>query len=185
VSVDWLTALTPIYASGAGLRSMASFSVNIPGLNITVTFTPRMFANAINTSTRTTIQQAMRRTSPRTFAVLLRAAWKLHINHLDLLSAWRPMLGSRLHKMGDALDVVYFDDNAEHIHEDITNKHKLPHHQTPDNHPFPTDAGGKKLSALYDELNKDSESMHGAIYTPWINWVLPHDTHMHITVKDE
>ena len=178
--VDWLSALAPIYASGNGSRSMAPFTVVVDSLGIKVKFIARSLANAVNTSNRTTIQQALRRTSPRTFAVILKAAWQLHIDEISLSSSWRPMLGSRLHKMGVGLDVTEIDDSAEHINFTIHN-----HSHSDRGHPFPTGAGGQKLARLYQELNGDSKVLHNAVYTPWINWVEPHDTHMHVTVKDE
>jgi hypothetical protein len=180
VAVDWRATLAPIYATGAGSRSMASFTIEIPNLGITLAFGARALANAINTSDDTTVQQAIRRTSPRTFAAVLKAAWRLHIDKLGLSSSWRPMLGSRLHKMGDGLDVTSFEDSLEHIAFTIHN------HGAADRlHPFPTGSGGQMLAKLYAELNGDSETLHGAIYTPWVNWVEPHDTHMHITAKGE
>ncbi|RAR59941.1 hypothetical protein C7401_11070 [Paraburkholderia unamae] len=180
IAVDWLATLAPIYAAGAGSRSMAPLTVEIPTLGITLTFIGRALANAINTSDNTTIQQAIKRTSPRTFAAALKAAWRLHIDKLSLSSSWRPMLGSRLHKMGDGLDVTSFEDSLEHIDFTIHN-----HGAGDRNLPFPTSSGGQKLAKLYAELNRDSETLHGAIYTPWLNWVEPHDTHMHITAKGE
>jgi hypothetical protein len=180
LAVDWLATLAPIYAAGADSRSMASFTVEIPTLGITLTFVAKALANAINTSDNTTVQQAIRRTSPRTFAAVLKAAWRLHIDKLGLSSSWRPMLGSRLHKMGDGLDVTSFEDSLEHIGLTIHN-----HGAADRKQPFPTSPGGQKLAQLYAELNGDSETLHGAIYTPWVNWVEPHDTHMHITAKDE
>jgi hypothetical protein len=180
VSVDWATTLQPIYESGENSRSFASFSVQIPALGITVKFAARAVANAINTSTRTTVQQALRRTSPRAFAAILKAAWRLNIDTVDLSSSWRPMLGSRLHKMGVGLDVTEIVDSSDNIDFLIHN-----HGSADRNHPFPTSAGGQKISRLYQELNGDSEVSSGAVYTPWVNWVEPHDTHMHITVKYE
>ncbi|CAD6560529.1 hypothetical protein LMG27952_07159 [Paraburkholderia hiiakae] len=180
VHVDWLATLAPIYAAGEGSRSMAPFTIEIGDMAITLAFISRALANAINTSTNTTIQQALRRTSPRTFAAILRAAWRLHIDKLSLSSSWRPMLGSRLHKMGVGLDVTEIDDSVDHVNFTIHN-----HSHADRGHAFPQGSGGQKLARLYQELNGDSEVMHGAVYTPWVNWVEPHDTHMHITVKDE
>jgi hypothetical protein len=40
-----------------------------------------------------------------------------------------------------------------------------------------------KLAALYAELTGESEVSGQEVYTPWVHWVVPHDTHMHITVK--
>lgn len=187
LQVDWQTTLAPIYTAGADSRSMESFTVEIDNLGITLIFTARALANAINTSNSTTIQQALRRTSPRTFAAILKAAWRLHIDKLSLSSSWRPMLGSRLHKMGIGLDVVRFDDDAENIHMVVNNNHAYGNHQgkTHDDNPFPTTSGGQELSRLYAELNGDASTIPNAVYTPWMNWVEPHDTHMHITVKDE
>lgn len=178
LEVDWLVTLTPIYAAGAGSRSLEKFNVEIPTLGIMLVFGYGAVANAINASNSTTVQQALRRTSPRAFAAILKAAWRLGINTVDFSSSWRPMLGSRLHKMGVALDVTEFVDSADHIDFRIHN-----HSAVDRNHPFPSSAGGQKLSQLYQELNGDGEVMHGAVYTPWVNWVQPHDTHMHITVK--
>jgi hypothetical protein len=180
VSVDWATALQPIYGAGQNSRSFDSFSVQITALGITVKFAARAVANAINTSALTTVQQALRRTSPRAFAAILKAAWRLNIDTIDLSSSWRPMLGSRLHKMGVGLDVTEIADSAENIDFLIHN-----HGAADRNHPFPTSSGGQKISRLYQELNGDSEVSAGAVYTPWVNWVEPHDTHMHITVKYE
>ncbi|WOD18753.1 hypothetical protein [Paraburkholderia kirstenboschensis] len=177
--VDWVAVLQPIYGAGAGSRSMAPFSVRVDALGITVTFTARAVANAVNTSSRTTVQQALRRTSPRAFAAVLKAAWRLHISSVDFSSSWRPMLGSRLHRMGVALDVTHFDDADENIHFTI---HNHDHHDR--NSPFPVDPGGQKLAALYRELRADQQTMPAAVYTPWLNWVIPHDTHMHVTVKE-
>lgn len=182
--VDWLATLRQIYDLGKDLRSMIPLSVTLDGFNITLDFIYTAFANAINTSARTTVQQALRRTSPRTFAVLLRAAWKLHINRITLNSSWRPMLGSKLHKMGDALDVWHFDDDAENIHERIDNSEDYITHP-PDDHPFPTNPKGQKLKNLYDEMKSDSQAKGADIYTPYENWKEYHDDHMHITVKDE
>jgi len=180
VQVDWLTTLAPIYAAGEGSRSMAPFTVEIGNLGITLTFIARALANAVYTSDSITVQQALRRTSPRTFAAILKAAWRLHIDKLSLSSSWRPMLGSRLHKMGVGLDVTEIDDSAEHIDFTIHNRSHADR-----NRPFPTSTGGQKLARIYQELIGDAEVMDGAVYTPWVNWVEPHDTHMHITVKDE
>jgi hypothetical protein len=180
LDVDWTTALGPIYSAGVGSRSMDSFSVTIQKLGITLTFSPRALANAINTSEHTTVQQALRRTSPRTFAALLKASWQLHIDQIALSSSWRPMLGSRLHKMGVGLDVVRVDDTVEKISFTIRNRGKGDRGKS-----FPDTISGKKMSDLYKNLNRDSEISPGAVYTPWVNWVIPHDTHMHITVKDE
>ncbi|CAD6539785.1 hypothetical protein LMG28727_03682 [Paraburkholderia kirstenboschensis] len=157
---------------------MAPFSVRVDALGITVTFTARAVANAVNTSSRTTVQQALRRTSPRAFAAVLKAAWRLHISSVDFSSSWRPMLGSRLHRMGVALDVTHFDDADENIHFTIHN-----HGSQDRNHPFPQNSGGRKLAALYTELTGNSEVETGMVYTPWVHWVLPHDSHMHVTVK--
>ena len=178
VAVDWMTILQPIYTAGANSRSMAPFSVQIADLGITVLFADRALANAINTSNNTTIQQALRRTSPRTFAALVKAAWRLHIDTVSVSSSWRPMLGSSLHKMGVGLDVVRFDDGDENIHFIVHN-----HGHQDRNHAFPTSPGGQKMAALYQELTGDHEVSGSAVYTPWINWIQPHDTHMHITVK--
>ncbi|AJX14650.1 hypothetical protein [Burkholderia ubonensis] len=180
VTVDWSTTLRPIYGAGENSRSMDSFNVQISALGITLKFAARAVANAINTSTRTTVQQALRRTSPRAFAAILKAAWRLNIDTVDLSSSWRPMLGSRLHKMGVGLDVTQIVDSAENINFSIRN-----HSHADRNHPFPTSSGGQKISRLYQELNGDNEVSAGAVYTPWVNWVEPHDTHMHITVKYE
>ncbi|HZZ06630.1 hypothetical protein [Paraburkholderia sp.] len=176
--VDWMAVLQPIYAAGANSRSMAPFNVRIVELGITVSFADRALANAINTSNRTTVQQALRRTSPRTFAALLKAAWRLHIDTVAVSSSWRPMLGSSLHKMGIGLDVVRFDDGQENIHFLIHN-----HGPYDRNHAFPTGPAGQKMAALYQELTADHEVSGSAVYTPWINWIQPHDTHMHVTVK--
>ncbi|PRX22421.1 hypothetical protein B0G75_12727 [Paraburkholderia sp. BL18I3N2] len=180
VHIDWLVALAPLYASGNGSRSMASFTVEITILNITLIFSARALANAINTSAHTTVQEALRRTSPRTFAAILKAAWRLHINTVSLSSSWRPMLGSRLHKMGLGLDVTKIEDSAEHVTFTIHNSATTDRGQH-----FPTGAAGQKMARLYQELNGDHEVLGGAVYTPWVNWVEPHDAHMHITVKDE
>jgi hypothetical protein len=176
--VDWMTVLQPIYATGANSRSMAPLNVRIAELNITMSFAERALANAINTSNRTTVQQALRRTSPRTFAALLKAAWRLHIDTVAVSSSWRPMLGSSLHKMGIGLDVVRFDDGEENLHFLVRN-----HGIQDRNHAFPTGPAGQRMSALYQELIGDHEVSGSAVYTPWINWIQPHDTHMHITVK--
>lgn len=178
VTVDWANALRPIYSAGVGSRSLDAFSVQILALGMTLKFAARAVANAINASTTTTVQQALRRTSPRTFAAILKAAWRLNIDTVDLSSSWRPMLGSRLHKMGVGLDVTEIVDSAEHINFRIHN-----HSHADRNHPFPNDLGGQKIARLYQELNGDSEVSAGAVYTPWVNWVEPHDTHMHITVN--
>jgi hypothetical protein len=177
-AVDWATVLAPIYASGAGSRSMDRFSVTIDQLGITVTFANRALANAINTSNRTTVQQALSRTSPRTFAAILTAAWRLHIDTVMLSSSWRPMLGSILHKMGVGLDLTEFVDSAENIDFLVHN-----HGAQDRNRPFPQTTGGQKLAALYAELTGESEVSGQEVYTPWVHWVVPHDTHMHITVK--
>jgi hypothetical protein len=178
VSIDWAHTLQPIYNAGVGSRSMDAFSVRIPPLGITLKFAARAVANAINASAATTVQQALRRTSPRAFAAILKAAWHINIDTIDLSSSWRPMLGSRLHKMGVGLDVTEIVASAESIDFRIRN-----HSHADRNHPFPGGAGGQKISRLYQELNGDSEVSSGAVYTPWVNWVEPHDTHMHITVR--
>ncbi|MGE8160936.1 hypothetical protein ACQKRQ_12300 [Paraburkholderia sp. NPDC080076] len=178
LNVNWREVLQPIYGAGAGSRSMAAFSVRVDALGITVRFTARAVANAVNTSNRTTVQQALRRTSPRAFAAVLKAAWRLHISSVDFSSSWRPMLGSKLHRMGVALDVTHFDDADENIHFTVHN-----HDHYDRNHPFPTDPGGRKLAALYGELRTDQQVTPAAVYTPWLNWVIPHDAHMHVTVK--
>jgi hypothetical protein len=90
------------------------------------------------------------------------------------------MLGSRLHKMGVGLDVTQIADSEEHINFRIHN-----HGVADRKHPFPNNSGGQKLARLYQELRGDSEVSAGAVYTPWLNWIAPHDTHMHITVKYE
>jgi len=180
LAVDWGATLAPIYGAGEGSRSLDAFNVVISKLGITLRFAARAVANAINTSSRTTVQQALMRTSPRAFAAILKAAWRLHIDSVDLSSSWRPMLGSRLHKMGVGLDVTEIVDSAEHIDFRIHN-----HGAADRRHPFPVSAGGKKLARLYDELRGDHEVSANDVYTPWLNWVEPHDTHMHITVKYE
>ena len=178
LAIDWGTTLQPIYSEGEGSRSLDAFNVSIQNLGITLRFAARAVANAINTSSRTTVQQALRRTSPRAFAAILKAAWHLRIDSIDLSSSWRPMLGSRLHKMGVGLDVTEIVDSTEHIDFRIHN-----HGAADRRHPFPVSAGGKKLARLYDELRRDPEVSGNDVYTPWLNWVEPHDTHMHITVK--
>jgi hypothetical protein len=178
LAVDWATTLLPIYSVGANSRSLEAFNVPIPNLGITLRFAARAVANAINTSSRTTVQQALRRTSPRAFAAILKAAWRLNIDSIDLSSSWRPMLGSRLHKMGVGLDVTEIVDSSEHINFRIHN-----HGAADRRRPFPISAGGKKLARLYDELRGDRGVSAKDVYTPWLNWVEPHDTHMHITVK--
>jgi len=180
LAVDWATTLLPIYSVGENSRSLEAFNVPIPNLGITLRFAARAVANAINTSSRTKVQQALRRTSPRAFAAILKAAWRLHIDSVDLSSSWRPMLGSRLHKMGVGLDVTEIVDSAEHIDFRIHN-----HGAADRRHSFPVGVGGQKLARLYDELRGDREVSADAVYTPWLNWVEPHDTHMHITVKYE
>ncbi|MDR7009771.1 hypothetical protein ACW9YQ_04725 [Paraburkholderia strydomiana] len=174
--VDWSVALAPIYAAGQDSRSMNAFSVIVSQLGITVHFAARAFANAINSSARTTIQQALSRTSPRAFAAVLRAAWRLHIDTLDLSSSWRPMLGSSLHKMGIGIDVTRFDDDAESIQVAIRNQGAQDRNQ-----PFPSTVGGRKLGALYEELTHDTQVAATQVFTPWVHWVEPHDTHMHVT----
>ncbi|MFM0241866.1 hypothetical protein [Paraburkholderia phytofirmans] len=174
--VDWSVVLAPIYAAGHDSRSMNAFNVAIPELGITVNFGVRAFANAINSSARTTIQQALCRTSPRAFAAVLRAAWRLNIDPLYLSSSWRPMLGSSLHKMGIGIDVTRFDDDAESIHVAIRNQGAQDR-----NHPFPSTVGGRKLGALYTELTHDAQIAATQVFTPWVHWVEPHDTHMHVT----
>lgn len=180
LAVDWGVTLAPIYGAGEGSRSLDPFTVVIPNLGITLRFAARAVANAINTSSRTTVQQALRRTSPRAFAAILKASWRLGIDSVDLSSSWRPMLGSRLHKMGVGLDVTQIADSDEHINFRIHN-----HGPADRKYPFPVNAGGQKLARLYQELRGDSEVSAGAVYTPWLNWIEPHDTHMHITVKYE
>ena len=180
VAIDWATTLQPIYSAGVDSRSMDAFSVQISQLGITLKFAARAVANAINTSANTTVQQALQRTSPRAFAAILKAAWRLNINTVDLSSSWRPMLGSRLHKMGVGLDVTEIVDSAESLDFKIHN-----HSHAERKAPFPTSAGGQKLARLYQELRGDNEVDAPYVYTPWLNWVEPHDTHMHITVKYE
>jgi hypothetical protein len=180
LSVNWVEALAPICSAGANSRSMNSLATQIPGLNINLTFRARTFANAINCSDITTIQDAIRRTSPRAFAATLKAAWRQHIDVLELSSSWRPMLGSTLHKMGLALDITRLDGTSEAINFTIRN-----HGQQDRNHPFPNTPGGRKMAQFYQGLISDADEVRpGAVYTPWIHWVNPHDTHMHITVKD-
>ena len=180
IHVDWATTLAPIYAFGRDSRSTDRFEISIGDMSITLIFAARALANAILTSDRTTVQQALRRTSPRTFAAILKAAWRLKISSLSLSSSWRPMLGSRLHKMGVGLDVNRFDDSSENIHFAISNRRD----STKRNHPFPSDAGGRKMASLYHELTNNENVAGRAVHTPWVNWVIPHDTHMHVTVKD-
>jgi len=180
LAVDWRATLAPVYGAGEGSRSLNAFNVVIPNLGITLRFAARAVANAINTSSRTTVQQALRRTSPRAFAAILKASWRLGIDSVDLSSSWRPMLGSRLHKMGVGLDVTQIADSEEHINFRIHNRGAADR-----KHPFPANAGGQKLTRLYQELRGDSEVNASAVYTPWLNWIEPHDTHMHITVKYE
>ncbi|MET3819327.1 hypothetical protein ACVK00_003400 [Burkholderia sp. PvR073] len=180
VTIDWATALQSIYNAGAGSRSMDAFSVQISELGITLKFAARAVANAINTSARTTVQQALKRTSPRAFAAILKAAWRLNIGTVDLSSSWRPMLGSRLHKMGVGVDVTEIVDSSENIDFVIHNHGPADRQQ-----PFPTSAGGQKMAKLYQELRGDGEVEANQVYTPWLHWVEPHDTHMHITVKYE
>ena len=90
------------------------------------------------------------------------------------------MLGSRLHKMGNGLDVTEFSDSAENINFLIRNRGEIDHKA-----PFPATASGDKMSRLYAELNSDQQIATGKVFTPWVNWVEPHDTHMHITVKND
>lgn len=146
-------------------------------LGITLKVSNRTVANAINASASTTVQQALRRTSPCAFAAILMGAWRLNIDTINLSSSWRPMLGSRLHKMGAGLDVTEMVDSAENIDFLIHN-----HSHAKRNHPFPRWRRGG-ISRLYQELNSGSGVIAGAVYTPWVNWVEPHGTRMHITVE--
>lgn len=178
VSVDWTAALQTIYSLGKNSRSLDGFSVQIPILDITLKFAARAFANAINTSAKTTVQQALRRTSPRAFAAILKAAWCTNIDTVYLSSSWRPMLGSKLHKMGVGLDVTEIVDSAENIDFPVHN-----HGAIDRKSPFPDTPAGQKLSRLYTELNNNQQVTRLGVHTPWVNWVEPHDSHMHITVN--
>ncbi|MDR5740753.1 hypothetical protein [Caballeronia sp. LZ016] len=75
-NVDWTAVLSPIYEAGAGSRSLDAFEVHIPLLQIKLTFAERSFANAINSSNDTNVRDAIRRTSPGTFAAILKAMWR-------------------------------------------------------------------------------------------------------------
>jgi hypothetical protein len=181
IDVDWATGLQPIYTSGQSSRSSLPFSVWIPVLGITVKFAEGIAANAVNTSARTTVQQTLRRTSPRAFAAILKAAWHLNIDTIQISSSWRPMLGSRLHKMGVGLDITEIVDSVEHINFLINNAHV----QAQRGQAFPSTVGGQKLSQIYQELIANNAVKGSDVYTPWVHWVEPHDNHMHITVKDD
>lgn len=88
------------------------------------------------------------------------------------------MLGSKLHKMGCGLDVTEIVDSKENVDFLIHNHGKIDRKS-----PFPDTPAGQKLSRLYTELNNNQQVTRLGVHTPWINWVEPHDSHMHITVN--
>jgi hypothetical protein len=67
-------------------------------------------------------EDVLRRTHPFTYQLALDCAYQCHVTAMTLSSTWRPMLGSVLHKLGDALDITQIDDADDELKAFVFNR---------------------------------------------------------------
>lgn len=112
---DWRSILAPIYEgtieelSGTTHAEFAGY-IDLPVVNIRLRYQAGAFANAVGAGRTVQPADVLKRTNPVTYKGLIEAAWKSGVDELVLSSTWRPMLGSKLHRMGVAVDVIFVDD---------------------------------------------------------------------------
>ncbi|MFQ6309110.1 hypothetical protein [Lysobacter capsici] len=181
---DWSQVLAPLYngsieeLTGKEHYELTGY-VDLPLVNIRLRYDAGSFANAVGASESVTPADVLKRTNPLTYKGLVEAAWKSGIDELVLSSTWRPMLGSVLHRMGVAVDVIFVDD-----YDDQTAKGgevaKFKVHIN----------SGKTPGTLYSTFNAivlaDSKNLGGFKADPWnraANDKL-HANHMHVSASD-
>ncbi|TAK84226.1 MAG: hypothetical protein EPO09_21065 [Aquabacterium sp.] len=82
--------------------------IHIPQLDLTIRLDGGATQNAFNV-TGLSKADVLKRTHPYAYLVLIEAANTLSIHEYLLSSTWRPMIGSALHKLGDAIDITRID----------------------------------------------------------------------------
>lgn len=183
IVTDWTRVLAPIYngdvrgLSGSRNSEYACY-IDLPVVNIRLRYAAGAFANATGAGKSVTVGDVLRRTNPVTYKGVIEAAWKSGVDELTLSSTWRPMLGSILHRMGIALDVVFVDD-----FDDRTA-------QGQEIRKFHVHENNRSRSALYLAFEGfvfgDSKNLSGFKADPWIraSTDTTHRHHLHVSALD-
>lgn len=181
---DWSVVLAPIYESrieeltGTTHDQMTGY-VDLPVVNIRLRYQTGAFANAVGASNSVQPADVLKRTNPLAYKGIVEAAWKTGIDELILSSTWRPMLGSKLHRMGVAVDVIFVDDYDDRDNEGREiDKFKV--HLS----------SGVEPSSLYSTFSAiamtDSTNLGGFKADPWDRKAGDnlHKNHMHVSATD-
>ncbi|WP_148041040.1 hypothetical protein [Montanilutibacter psychrotolerans] len=181
---DWTVVLSPIYEgrieelSGESHDRLSGY-VDLPLVNIRVSYQTGAFANAVGAGSTVRPADVLKRTNPLAYKGIIEAAWKSGIDELTISSTWRPMLGSKLHRMGVAVDVVFVDD-----YDDRNVKGN-------DVEKFRAHIGsGKSPSELYSTFSavvfSDNTNLTGFKADPWHRKASDnlHKNHLHVSATD-
>lgn len=114
-TIPWVDLLAPIYSDQI-VFATGDFPVSarggghlfIPQIAFTIRLDDDFCKNA-NTITGLQPGAVLAKTHPYAYMALLEVSHSLNVTSAMLSSTWRPMYGSRLHKLGDALDITKID----------------------------------------------------------------------------
>ena len=181
---DWMEVLQPIYSgdiqdlTGKNCKEY-SCHIDLPLVNIRLKYAPGAFNNAIGAGESVTISDVLSRTHPLAYKGVIEAAWKSGIDVVTISSTWRPMLGSILHRMGVAIDVIFVDD----LDDRDAKKKTIPQFKVHLD-------SGKTPTVLYSSFEaiilKDQDNLGGFKADPWHRKANDdlHKTHLHVSATD-
>jgi hypothetical protein len=114
---SWVELLAPIYDGDIvgkdAEKSSGGGTLLISPLGLTIELSATACGNAVNIC-KISKQETLRRTHPYTYMMLLDACRESGVTHVRIESTWRPMYGSVLHKLGDAMDLTLVENEDHH-----------------------------------------------------------------------
>lgn len=108
---------------------------------------------------------------PYIYIMLISACADAGVNYVEISGMWRPMLGSCLHKLGDALDIVAVDSHKDDIEKFGFNNSRVANN-----------ALANRFNALLYEHRYANSAQHIYMYDEYPHSADPgHRNHLHIT----
>ncbi len=120
LQLDWADLLAPIYTGQIGnipdpnREFSQGGDILIDPLDLTIRLQNDFCDNAGQT-TGATQAEVLTHNHPYLYMMLLSACAQADVHHVRIVGSWRPMLGSILHKLGDALDVTEVDNHRDRL----------------------------------------------------------------------
>ncbi|MBN6152397.1 hypothetical protein JR065_18820 [Xanthomonas sp. AmX2] len=120
MQLEWADLLDPIYSGQIenipqpNRRRSQGGDIIIPPLDLTIRLAPGFSDNA-EEITGLNQAQVLTHNHPFVYMMLLSACAQAGVTHVKIVGSWRPMLGSILHKLGDALDITEVDSRPDRL----------------------------------------------------------------------